>query len=277
MQALEFDPDYPDALNLAGRLLIEHGRVDNGIIYLKRALAVMPTSSEIHFNIANALVFKGEPEKALTHFKEALRLEPANEKALVNTGVRVIAAGQIDAAIAYFERAVQIDPQFEEARLNLARAKEAKRRFDAQKAALEAAGARQGHSPELNADFGDLYLSVKNFNRAAGYYLGALEERPDYSRAANNLAVAYALQGRLPEAIRYFQKVAALNPNSEKVYYNLACVYSRNNDIQKALTALKKAVSMGYDNWRQIKGDPDLVRLRASSDYQGGWPRLNRR
>jgi tetratricopeptide (TPR) repeat protein len=53
------------------------------------------------------------------------------------------------------------------------------------------------------------------------------------------------------------------------VYYNLACVYSLNGDIEKAETSMNKALALGYYNIKWMGEDADLVNFRTGPLWAG--------
>jgi len=59
-----------------------------------------------------------------------------------------------------------------------------------------------------------------------------------------------------------------LQPENAAIYYNIACLFSLQNNQEKANKWLRRAIEKGYDNWGKIKTDPDLTNARNSSYYQ---------
>ena len=49
--------------------------------------------------------------------------------------------------------------------------------------------------------------------------------------------------------------------------YNLACVYALQNKKKEAIAALEKAVALGYDDYRNVKTDKDLVNIRKEKKF----------
>ena len=49
--------------------------------------------------------------------------------------------------------------------------------------------------------------------------------------------------------------------------YNLACVRALQNKKKEAIVALEKAVTLGYDDYRQVKTDKDLVNIRKEKKF----------
>ena len=48
--------------------------------------------------------------------------------------------------------------------------------------------------------------------------------------------------------------------------YNLACVCALQNKKKEAIAALEKAVALGYDDYRNVKTDKDLVNIRKEKE-----------
>jgi len=84
----------------------------------------------------------------------------------------------------------------------------------------------------------------------------------------NNLAIAYMTKKEHEKAVSTFNRMAELQPDNAGIYYNIACIYSRQNKIEKSLESLKKAIEKGYDNWDLIKTDKDLENIRNSLYYE---------
>ena len=57
-------------------------------------------------------------------------------------------------------------------------------------------------------------------------------------------------------------------PNISGLWYNYACALSRNNNIDEAFTALKKAIEFGMTGLDWAKKDPDLENLRRDKRFK---------
>jgi hypothetical protein len=51
------------------------------------------------------------------------------------------------------------------------------------------------------------------------------------------------------------------------VFYNLACSYSLNRELDMAAAALEKALRLGYRDFKWLAKDPDLRPLRKHPIY----------
>ncbi len=96
---------------------------------------------------------------------------------------------------------------------------------------------------------------------AAGHFEEALQFRPDYAEAQNNLGILYAkVPGRSPDAISHFEAALRLNPNLVEAHRNLGMLFaSMPGHVPDAIAHLEAA--------QRIQPDPALTqminRLRA--------------
>ena len=51
------------------------------------------------------------------------------------------------------------------------------------------------------------------------------------------------------------------------IYYNLTCIYSLSNDKTSALNFLKKAIDLGYNDYRHVQNDTDLDNIRNEKEF----------
>ncbi|HYQ81331.1 MAG TPA: tetratricopeptide repeat protein, partial [Anaeromyxobacteraceae bacterium] len=74
--ALEFRPDFPEALNGRGVVERRRGRLEAARGWYLEALAAAPDFAEALVNLGEALVAAGRPEEAEEAFHEALAVDP---------------------------------------------------------------------------------------------------------------------------------------------------------------------------------------------------------
>jgi hypothetical protein len=58
------------------------------------------------------------------------------------------------------------------------------------------------------------------------------------------------------------EQLSRLEPANPLVFYNLACSYSLLGEVDRAATALDKALLLGYRDFKWLAKDPDLRTLR---------------
>jgi hypothetical protein len=58
-----------------------------------------------------------------------------------------------------------------------------------------------------------------------------------------------------------------IQPGNPEVYYNIACIYAKQNMTDKSIEWLKQSIEKGFNNWGLIKRDPDLANIRNTSYF----------
>lgn len=100
--------------------------LDDSIRQFKYASMIDPKLPEPHYNLAIALMEKGQITESIAEFKKVLSLNPEFAEAHNNLGIALCLNGEFEEAIASFEEALKINPDFTEAKSNLETAREDK-------------------------------------------------------------------------------------------------------------------------------------------------------
>ncbi|KAL3616381.1 uroporphyrin-III C-methyltransferase [Castilleja foliolosa] len=76
--------------------------------------------------------------------------------------------------------------------------------------------------------------------------------------------------GKYEEALERFESVLGSKPEANEsavASYNVACCYSKLDQIQAGLSALEDALEAGFEDFKRIRTDPDLDNVRKSKDF----------
>ncbi|KAF9599447.1 hypothetical protein IFM89_037338 [Coptis chinensis] len=76
--------------------------------------------------------------------------------------------------------------------------------------------------------------------------------------------------GNYEEALEKFESVLGSKPEREEASiasYNVACCYSKLNQIQAGLSALEDALKAGFEDYKRVRTDPDLANLRSAEQF----------
>jgi len=96
---------------------------------------------------------------------------------------------------------------------------------------------------------------------------GLVRRDPNYVDALQILGDHYTQRGRISEGLKVDERLARLEPENPLVFYNLACSYSLSSDFAQAVSALEKALQLGYRDFDWLAKDPDLKPLRANTAF----------
>jgi tetratricopeptide (TPR) repeat protein len=100
-------------------------------------------------------------------------------------------------------------------------------------------------------------------------FFGAILERhPDYLDVLRKMAELLTLKGRYRDGLEVDQRLVRLRPQDPLTHYNLACSYALLKRTEAALKTLRKAIELGYRDFRFIKQDRDLDSIRNDPRYR---------
>jgi len=91
---------------------------------------------------------------------------------------------------------------------------------------------------------------------------GLLSREPEYVEALQLLGDHYTQRRRYGDSLHVDKQLSQIEPRNPVVFYNLACSYSLNREVDLAAAALEKALALGYRDFHWLSKDPDLRRLR---------------
>jgi tetratricopeptide (TPR) repeat protein len=100
------------------------------------------------------------------------------------------------------------------------------------------------------------------FDEAIRHYRKALEIQPDYVEARINIGVALASSGRVDEAIEHFQKELEIKPDSAEAHNNLGVLLTARGKFDNALQHYQKALELA--SARNDLALADAIRARIN-------------
>ncbi|MHC4915476.1 MAG: TPR end-of-group domain-containing protein, partial [Planctomycetota bacterium] len=117
------------------------------------------------------------------------------------------------------------------------------------------------HSPRIFSKLGTRMPSGQLFE--LDFYEAILGKRPEHIATLEAIGHLYTELGEHEKGLGIDKRIVKLKPRSAVAQYNLACSFSLLQMPGRALTALRRAVDLGYDDWEHLEKDTDLANLRA--------------
>lgn len=264
-KATTLDPNYAAAwaaLALAydfkGSFMSLPGLSEKAVEAGRRAIALNPTLADAHRWIGSALLTLGQFDEAIAAISEAVRLEP-NDAGAHQSLARAhwIGRGDLDGGIAALERALEINPDLGYAHLQLGLLY-----------ALRGNYVKAERSSQLAVEMQERFLSGKEGLQIVG--------------AHTRLGYVHYLQGRYPEAIKFYeQEVSALSASDHalkersliELQAKLSAVYQRmgaltdaDRHFNEAITRFERRLSRGADDPATKYYIAALCALRGNAD-----------
>jgi tetratricopeptide (TPR) repeat protein len=117
------------------------------------------------------------------------------------------------------------------------------------------------HAPIKPSEQNQLDFELDFFGRI-------LERHPDYVDVLRVQGNNLTLKGRYAEGLQLDRRLIQLRPADALAHYNLACSYALLKKVDPAIKALRKAVELGYCDFRYMREDRDLDAVRHDPRFR---------
>ncbi len=214
-----------------GLVLLQKGKIDDGIAQYRAALRMQPDSWDAEYNLGTALLGKAQVDEAIVHCERAVRMRPTDPDAQVCLGNALFQKGRVDEAIAHYQEAMTARPDHFLARYSL------------------------GHA----------LLEKGELDGAIQVCRSALLLRPSDVDCHTTLAIALEEKGNPVEAIQHYQKALQLAPSSIPTLTNLAWLLATSPDA--SLRNGPKAIELAKKADRLVGGTNTLVLRTLAAAY----------
>lgn len=242
-EALELDPDNPDALHLCGILAHQIGRHVEALELVDRALARLPGFADAHNTRGNLLRALGRPDDALGAFRQAMALAPGSAMAWSNLGNALRDLGRPEEALRAYREAIARDPGLAETHLNRGIVL---RELGEEPETLAAFTSAVALRPDLGAAHAALGSSLRRAGRleeSIESFRRALSLDPDLTGAYCELGAALCESGQYGEATDALQAALALEPNRPEAHNWMGNVCKALGYLDQALSAYRQALA----------------------------------
>jgi TolB-like protein/Flp pilus assembly protein TadD len=200
----------------------------------QRAVDLDAGLAEAHVSRGLALLHGGKPDEAQREFETAIYLDPNLYEARYFYARACFQLGNLELAAQLFERAAEVRDDFQAVFFKAQSLAALKREGEARAAYREALSAVERH----------------------------LEFHDDDARAITMGAVSLCRLGHKQEGLEWAARAVAIEPDDAGVSYNVACLYSLEGEVDKAIASLETAISAGFFNPGWLERDPDLDPIR---------------
>jgi len=239
-RAVELEPKNWAASMAMGNYLFNVGRVEESVRYFERIDELMPESGAAANNLGSAYFLMGRFEDAAAAWERALSTQPM-ATVYANLGSSYFFTGRYDDAAQMYRQALDMAPGSFENWGNLA---------DAYR-----------HSPTQSEQAPAAYA------RAIALAKQHLRINPSDAVAIATLGHYLACAGDREEALENIELAQQLAHRDMLVYYFSATALCALGEYEKALDAVRVALSLGYPA-HMVEADAGLSRLKTLPDYK---------
>ena len=115
-----------------------------------------------------------------------------------------------------------------------------------------------------------IYEEIRDYDKAINIYHLLRKRYPDILSSIyyNNIGIIYSKAGKYRKAKIAFSRFGSLFPNEGRTYRNWAMFYALQNNKNRAIANLFKAIDLGYKDLNWILTDESLNSIRGESQYK---------
>jgi Flp pilus assembly protein TadD len=233
-----------------GFVLIQKGKIDDGIAHYRSALQMQPDSWDAEYNLGTALVRKGQVDEAIRHCERAVGMRPTDPDAQVSLGDALLRKGRIDDAIDHYQKAMIARPDHFLSRYGLCQALLEKGELDSAIQVCRSALVLWPSDVDCHTALAIALEEKGNPAEALPHYQKALELAPESVPTLTNLAWLLATS---PDAsLRNGRKAVELSKKAERlvggtntiVLRTLAAAYAENGEFANAIRTARSAMQL---------------------------------
>ena len=100
------------------------------------------------------------------------------------------------------------------------------------------------------------------------FYSGILERHPCYIDVLRAQGTNLTLKGRYADGLQIDKRLVQLRPTDPLAHYNLACSFALLKRTDHAIKTLRRAVELGYRDFRYMREDRDLDSIRHDPGFR---------
>jgi tetratricopeptide (TPR) repeat protein len=211
------------------------------------------------------MLLNGKDDEAIGYYTKSLQINPYQEIVYNQLGSAYYQKRKIKKAIECFQEALRLKPDYAIVQDNLKTVKIAQSEIESSIAKVKLLLETQQRNPELYTELGDIYRQLGKYDEAIIQYKKAVSIEPKFMKAMYGLVLLYSDRQEYIKTLDVLQDMRKIEPENPTIYYNIACMYAKQNNVDKSVAWLKRSIEKGFNNWDLIKTDPDLVNIRKTS------------
>ena len=100
------------------------------------------------------------------------------------------------------------------------------------------------------------------------FFGGILQRHENYVDVLRVMGNLLTLKGRFADGLQMDRRLVQLRPNDPLAHYNLACSYALLKRPEQSLKTLRRAVELGYRDFRYMREDRDLDAIRHDPRFR---------
>lgn len=260
--------------------LIRNRQWDRALLLLNQLLKIEPNDLKVLNLTGLAYTGKGDPKQGDLYFERTLKIDPGFVPALKNLAINEFGLGKLQKAEHYLELAAKKSPEDPVINLYLGETAYQQGNFQRSAKSLASAGDFLLGNPNIFAHLVVSYLKINQTPKAMDL-IGRIPPESLSPQSQFALGVTLAETGHDERAIPYFEKLRRSYPASYPAGYDLAICYLNVKQYPDAISVAHQLIHEGretaeldnvlaeaYEGNKQVQPAIDALRRAISLDPQ---------
>jgi serine/threonine protein kinase/Tfp pilus assembly protein PilF len=277
--ALRLSPGSSEAHRAQAGIYYQEGRFSDALEEQLQTIEIGGLQGRAVRFLGMTLDMLGRPHQALRWYRVALQLAASPGEVDAAIGDCWAKLGNDDQAGRAYNREIELLPHTFEGIIGTAHLKLLQGNFEAAREIIRAQHAAHGETDEIAAQ---IEFFARNFKAAkelygklgkvdlegGGSFYGAVTYRSASGRAAEALGEGEEARISLEDSLAKERDIADQEPENPETVYRLAAIEASLGMLEPSFSHLRKAVTLGWVDYRSLKLDPRFDALRATSEFQ---------
>jgi tetratricopeptide (TPR) repeat protein len=126
----------------------------------------------------------------------------------------------------------------------------------------------EGHEPTSTTSPASRVADQNQLDFELDFFGGVLSRNSGYVDVLRVMGNLLTLKGRFAEGLQIDKRLVQLKPNDALIHYNLACSYALLKRPEQSIKTLRRAVELGYRDFRYMREDHDLDSIRNDPRFR---------
>jgi len=239
------DPKLVDGILQLGNVYFRKKMFDEALKYYYEVLNQKPDYNAAMVNVVSSLAELKQYDRALNEIQRFMKVFPRDHTFFNETGDIYILKGDLDKALEAFTKSIDIEKTNPNALNKAAGINILKKNYRTARQLLEKA-------LEINPNLKKLHFHMAQVEEAEGFpdkamyhYKEELKYNTSDFKSSYNLAEQLRNQGKIDEAVKYYQQTIDNNPQFNIPYFMIAKYYlDRRINLEKAAELCKQGIDI---------------------------------
>jgi tetratricopeptide (TPR) repeat protein len=126
----------------------------------------------------------------------------------------------------------------------------------------------EGHEPTSTTNPLARVADQNQLDFELDFFGGILSRNPAYVDVLRVMGNLLTLKGRFAEGLQIDKRLVQLRPADALAHYNLACSFALLKRPDQSIKTLRRAVELGYRDFRYMREDHDLDSIRHDPRFR---------